>query len=118
MSADARKLERIQRKLYALCSCLFFLHARYWYANALQLIKRHTLSERKHNHDIVSLLSASRCKILLFHSARTVGLGYAIQNVRHLYTVCVCVGCPRKTSPSVETPPAAYVCKHVIALIF
>lgn len=47
---------------------------------------------------------------------QTVGLGDAIQNLRRLYTLSV--GCPRKTSPSVETSSAANVGKHVIACIF
>jgi hypothetical protein len=46
----------------------------------------------------------------------TVGLGDAIQNLRHLYTFCV--GCPWQTSPSVQTSLAANVSKHVIDGIF
>jgi hypothetical protein len=46
MSADANKLERIQRKFRAICY-YYFLHSHYSHANALDNLKSHTVYEMR-----------------------------------------------------------------------
>jgi hypothetical protein len=46
-STDASKLERIQRKFVFLCHRRFFSHLPYSYANVLNYLKFHTLSDRR-----------------------------------------------------------------------
>jgi hypothetical protein len=49
MSADANKLERIQRKFRAIC--YYFLHSHYSHANVLDNLKSHTVYEMRYNLD-------------------------------------------------------------------
>jgi len=49
MSANAKKVERIQWKLQASCYNRFFPHARCSYVNASEYVELHTLRDRR-NH--------------------------------------------------------------------
>jgi hypothetical protein len=55
-SADASKLERIQRKFVSLCHRRLFSNLTYSYANVLNYLKFHTLSDRRCHLDALFYL--------------------------------------------------------------
>jgi hypothetical protein len=54
-SADANKLERIQKKITALCFKCFLPQVNYCHGLALERLKLHTLQKRRHHLDALFL---------------------------------------------------------------
>jgi hypothetical protein len=111
-STVASQLERIQRKFVSLCHRRFFSHLTYSYANVLNHLKSHTLSDRRCHLDALFLLNVYNglkiCPTLL----ETVGLPLPNRNFRDFKLFHVNLN--RRNCPSARCTSAANAISRIL----
>jgi hypothetical protein len=97
-SADANKLERIQKKFTALCFKCFFPQVNYRHGLALEKLKLHTLQKRRHHLDALFLTQVYRGYTDCPSALEIVGLQVPVRYIRDfpMFSISsVSQNCPR-----------------------